>query len=300
MSLWTIGEESGRLGAEPLGGAEPSRAEPGRWGVPQRPAMPGEGRGARRRAAARPCPALPCCAVPCPALPAAGGERAARRRGTGHRRRRARGEEGRGRRVGKRESDNGHLPPSLPPFLPSRQLPGGGRGAAPASPPGGGDGLRGRGGGASRKVGAGGRPCFCPRRSAGPRQGGSAGGSAPPPPAVGKLPAKGASRRSGSSAERGFPGAVGAEGGGRGPRWGRRAGPAGRGPPALRCRSSLSGRHRASPQPEPEPESRVWSVSANKPALSTEKVPQVRLVDAVSPWTSWRFPCAYRQGTSGS
>lgn len=97
MSLWTIGVKPGR--AEPRGGAEAGRAEAGRRGAPQRPAMPGsgrEGRGGRAGGGA--------------ALPAACGERAARRRGTGHRRRRARGE-GRGRCVGMRESDSEHLPP---------------------------------------------------------------------------------------------------------------------------------------------------------------------------------------------
>lgn len=72
-----------------------------RGGAARRPSTPGhagERAGGPRRAG---CGA---------ALPAAGEERAARRRGTGHCRQRARGE-GRGRCVGMRESDSEHLPP---------------------------------------------------------------------------------------------------------------------------------------------------------------------------------------------
>lgn len=67
MSLWTIGEESGRLGAEPLGGAEPSRA--GAVGRPSAPGHAGGGEGGAEAGggAALPCPALLCRALPCPA-----------------------------------------------------------------------------------------------------------------------------------------------------------------------------------------------------------------------------------------
>lgn len=235
MSLWTIGEESGRLGAEPLGGAEPSRA--GAVGRPSAPGHAGGGEGGAEAGggAALPCPALLCRALPC-LLPAGSAQRGAGGRGTAAA---GRG----GRRVGGGAWGRGKVTtgisflPSLPSFPPgSYRAAGAGRRLPPRRA--GATGCAAAAEGRAGKLGLGAGPAFVPAARPGRgRVGRPVGQPRRRLPSVScrqrALPAGQAARRSADSRARSGQRAVGEAPGGAGERGRRGAAlpPCGAAPP---------------------------------------------------------------------